>query len=156
MRAERFAKAMSMLNNGPDMGPRHAADNYDWAALGEKVVMVDVGGSHGDVSVAVARKFPNVTCIVQDSAKVIASSKIPAELQEQISFMAHDFFTEQPVKDADVYFFKWIFHDWSDQYAIKILRALIPALKKGARIVVSDFVVPEPGTVPIQLERMMR
>lgn len=57
---------------------------------------------------------------------------------------------------ADVYFFKWIFHDWSDKYCIKILRALIPALKKGARIVVNEFIVPAPGTLPTHLEAGIR
>jgi len=70
--------------------------------------------------------------------------------------MAHDFLTEQPVKYADVYFFRWIFHNWSDKYCIKILRNLIPALKVNARIVINDNVLPEPGTMPIFREERLR
>ena len=70
--------------------------------------------------------------------------------------MAHDFFTEQPVKDADVYFFKWIFHDWSDKYSIKILRSLIPALKKGSKIILNEYVIPQPGEVSLLKEREIR
>ncbi|EME44652.1 hypothetical protein DOTSEDRAFT_24658 [Dothistroma septosporum NZE10] len=50
--------------------------------------------------------------------------------------MPHDFFSEQYVKNADVYFFRFIFHNLADKYAVKILHALIPALKAGARIVI--------------------
>jgi len=70
--------------------------------------------------------------------------------------MEHDFLTEQPVKNADVYFFRWIFHNWSDKYCIKILRSLIPALKTNARIVINDNVLPEPGVMPNFREERLR
>ena len=60
--------------------------------------------------------------------------------------MAHDFFKEaQPVHGADVYFFRFIFHNWPDKYCLKILRSLIPALKTGAKVVIIDYVLPGPG-----------
>jgi hypothetical protein len=55
--------------------------------------------------------------------------------------MAHDFFTPQTVV-ADVYLLRWILHNWSDKYCMRILRALIPALKPGARVVVNEDVRP--------------
>jgi len=70
--------------------------------------------------------------------------------------MAHDFLTEQHVKNADIYFFRWIFHNWSDKYCIQILRNLIPALKTNARIVINDNVLPEPGTMAIFREEKLR
>ena len=70
--------------------------------------------------------------------------------------MVHDFFKPQPVSGADVYFFRWIFHNWSDKYCIQILRNLIPALKRGARVIISDAVLPEPGEIPKKLESQMR
>jgi hypothetical protein len=53
--------------------------------------------------------------------------------------MQHDFFTPQPVKDADIYLYRWIFHNWDDEKSISILRNLIPALKKGAMIQVEGM-----------------
>lgn len=44
---------------------------------------------------------------------------------------------------ANVYFLRWITHDWSDKYALMILRNLIPALKDGARIIVYDRVLSD-------------
>jgi hypothetical protein len=69
--------------------------------------------------------------------------------------MLHDFFTPQPVTHADVYFFRWIFHNWPD-YGIRILRNLILALKAGARIVVNDNVLPQPGTLANWKEERVR
>lgn len=59
--------------------------------------------------------------------------------------MNHDFWREQPVKDADVFYFRWVFHDCSDSHAVRILRLLIPALKKGTRIFIDDICVPPGG-----------
>jgi chemotaxis methyl-accepting protein methylase len=120
------------------------------------VTVVDVGGSYGDVAISLARKYPKMTCIVQDLPKVISSAKIPEGLEKQLTFMGHDFFKEQPVKNADVYFLKWILHDWSDTYCNKILKALTPAMKKGARVVINEFILPEPGTVPLNEESTLR
>lgn len=67
-----------------------------------------------------------------------------ADLQQRITFREHDFFQPQPVHDADVYFFCHVLHDWSDEDCIRIIRALLPALKNGARVLVSEGVMPEP------------
>lgn len=69
--------------------------------------------------------------------------------------MAHDFFTPQPIK-ADMYFFRWIFHNWSDAYCVRILQALIPGLKPGAKVIVSEAVMPGPDGRPKKMEAMIR
>lgn len=70
--------------------------------------------------------------------------------------MPHDFFAPQPVSDADVYLFSQIFHDWSDSYVVKILRATIPSMKLGAKIVIRDMVLPPPGVLPSWVDKEMR
>lgn len=96
--------------------------------------------------------------VVQDLEPVItdAQEHIPADIASRVSFMTHDFFTAQPVVGADVYFFRWIFHNWSDKYSIKILRSLIPALKRDAKIIISDAVLPGPDEMPKGMEARMR
>ena len=69
--------------------------------------------------------------------------------------MAHDFFNDQPVI-ADVYLFRNIFHTWADSQVVKILKATIPALRPGARIVVNDYLVPEPKTMSSLKEKSVR
>ncbi|KAI1819381.1 S-adenosyl-L-methionine-dependent methyltransferase [Xylaria intraflava] len=135
-RAERFG----MYFCHPDESPLVLVDNYQWA---EKRTMVDVGGSHGHIVRSIAERFPHMKCFVQDLPDTVAvgAARLPVELKDRVIFMAHDFFTEQPVK-ADVYYFRSIFHNWADEYCIKILQNLVPALERGARVVIHDRILP--------------
>ena len=153
----RFKDAMSFLQTFPGLENSYLLTGFDWASLGEATV-VDVGGSLGIVSCDIAKRFPDLRFIVQDLPKVIehAKTKFPAELAGRVTFMAHDFFTEQPVKNADIYYFLWILHDWSDKYCIKILKALVPAMKPGARILLSERCLEPPCTLPLRQERWNR
>jgi len=146
-RITRFSGAMKSLMTGEGYELSYLINNYDWATLNsQSAKIVDLGGSHGDVSIALARHYPNLTFIVQDLPNAIASAKpIPTDLANRITLRTHDFTKPQPVKGADLYLFRWIMHNHSDKYATTILRALIPALKKGARILVNDYCLPEPG-----------
>ncbi|PYH83237.1 S-adenosyl-L-methionine-dependent methyltransferase [Aspergillus uvarum CBS 121591] len=80
-------------------------------------------------------------------------ARVPADVAARVTGMAHDFLTPQPVHGADVYLLRWILHDWSDTYAVKILRNLTPALTPGARVVVNDICIPEPGVLGPKAER---
>ncbi|CAF9929953.1 MAG: hypothetical protein GOMPHAMPRED_005523 [Gomphillus americanus] len=111
-----------------------------------------VGGSNGFVAIALAEAFSNLKCIVQDLPTVVKDMKAPANLSGRIEFLAHDFFEPQPVKNADVYFFRWILHNWPDKYAVRILQSLIPALKVGAKIIVYDEVLPPHGVLPEEMD----
>lgn len=63
--------------------------------------------------------------------------------------MNSDFFTPQPVT-ADVYYLRWILHNWPDKYCVEILRNLRPALKPGAMIVIHEQVLPtDIGEMPV-------
>ena len=148
---------MSWFNTGPGLEPIHVLDNYPWESIGAGTV-VDVGGGYGSFSIALAQRFSSIRCIVQDRSEVVreARTKLPSDLAERISFMEHDFFTEQPVKDADLFFLRWILHDWSDMHAIRILQSLIPTLKPGTKVLVNEYVIPAPGTVPPYREKLLR
>lgn len=148
---------MSLFSMGPGYAPKWLVENYPWKRLGAGT-LVDVGGSNGEYSIAIAQNYPRIKVIIQDRLDVVtkAKSNAPTQRADRISFMAHDFFLEQPIKDADVYLMRWILHDWSDTYAIRILRALIPALKKGAKIVLHEYIVPEPGETLTLQDKTLR
>lgn len=55
-----------------------------------------------------------------------------------------------------MYLFRWVFHNWPDKYCIRILQTLIPALHKGARVLIMDSVMPPVGGAPLALEREKR
>ncbi|KND86898.1 6-hydroxytryprostatin B O-methyltransferase [Tolypocladium ophioglossoides CBS 100239] len=117
-------------------------DALDWAGAG-KATVVDLGGSGGHDDVPLAEHFPDLTIVVQDLPSCQAKfddGYISDELKKRISFVAHDFFTPQPIQ-AEIYLFKWVFYDWSPKEITKIIKALIPALKPGARILVLDLIV---------------
>lgn len=68
--------------------------------------------------------------------------------------MAHDFFQKQSVKGAGVYLICNVLHDWSDKYAANILSNLIPALKKGSKVLVCNRLLPAPCALsPYQVRR---
>ena len=140
----------------------------DWAGAG-KATVVDVscsaltcaikrlmfdqlGGSGGHDDVPLAEKFPDLKIIVQDLPSCqpkFDDGYISDELKKRVSFLAHDFFTPQPVQ-ADIYLFKWVFYDWSNKDIVKIIKALVPALRPGARVLVLDLMVavgPEAAAV---------
>lgn len=155
--AKRYSLAMQAHGGGEGFAISHTVEGYPWGELGEATV-VDMGGNQGYVSFAIAEKFPKLKFIVQDTAGMRTPStigKVPENLSDRVQLTTHDFFTPQTV-EAQVYFFRWIFHGFSEKYCVKILQALIPALKKGARVVINDGTLPEPGTAGILEEKSMR
>ena len=117
-----------------------------------------MGGNQGYISIAIAEKFPDLKFIVQDTAGMRTPEtigKIPDHLADRVSLTTHDFFTPQTV-EAEVYFFRSIFHGFADKYCVKILQALRPALRKGAKVVINDGALPEPLTAGYIEERSLR
>ena len=144
---------MSFFTTGDGYSLRHLIDGYPWETIAPGRV-VDLGGSHGDAAFALARKYPTLHLIVEELPQVVANAKEEEGLD--VKFMAHDLFEQQPIHAADVYLFRWIFHNWPDKYCVKALKALVPALKRGARVLVMDFVMPQPGLIPNDLDRKLR
>lgn len=133
----------------------YAQRGFDWAGLGRGTV-VDMGGGLGGVSKALARGFTELRFVVQDRAEVVANAVVEDDLEKRLEFQVHDFFSPQPVKDADAYFFRRVMMEWNDKQVIQILSALKPALKVGAMVQIQDFFVPEPGRCPLWQERQFR
>ncbi|KAF2258862.1 sterigmatocystin 8-O-methyltransferase precursor [Lojkania enalia] len=155
-RVERFSNAMTLFSLGPGYGPEALLHYFSSNHLTDGT-LIDVGGSHGAFSIPLVQKFPNLRAIVQDRPEVVETSRknVPEEVKDRVEFMPHDFFKVQPVK-ANIYLLRWVLHDWSDQYCLKILRALIPALQPGARILVHEWIVPEPHQSSLHIQGSMR
>ena len=167
-RQSRYSKGMTRFSSRPELAAVHIANGFDWASLkclgasdapdstaseDRKPTVLDVGGSYGTSAIAIAKEFPQLKLIVQDRPEVVESGEkalqenceVPHDVKERITFMKHNFFDSQPVKGAEVYLFRFIMHDWSDKYCVKILQALIPALEKGSRVIIADTILPESG-----------
>ena len=147
---------MAVFTTGKGFEATHVINGFDWNSLCNASV-VDIGGSRGHIGIEIARHFPLLHVTVQDLESTVsgAESEVPPEAAGRVHFMAHDFFVEQPVV-ANVYFLRWILHNWSDKYCIKILRSLIPALRPGAQVIVQEICMPEPGTIVNWREKQLR
>ncbi|KAH9890829.1 sterigmatocystin 8-O-methyltransferase [Xylariomycetidae sp. FL2044] len=167
-RAKRLASAVQAHNHFPGYAATDVPQLYDWASLrgqhnddvGE-LLIVHVGGSRGEVVAELAKKLQQqqVKLLVQDMEMLIRNAKasLPLEVRDRIDFVAHRGpFDTQTVAAADAYLFRLVFQIWPDQQAVQILRAQIPALRPGAKILIQDTVAPEPGEIPLWRERELR
>lgn len=156
MRASRFANAMKIFATRPDYDPSYITDHYDWAALGQAQV-VDIGGGRGHIARCLARRFQDLNIIVQDMDKVIenAETELEEDVRDRVTFMIHDLFAPQTVQ-ADVFFLRWVLHNWPDGYCVMILRALVPVLRPGVKIIIQETLLPEPGSVALWREKYLR
>lgn len=57
---------------------------------------------------------------------------------------------------AALYLFRSVLLNWPDKFVIKFLRNLIPALKPGARVLINEGCLPEPGELSAWDERILR
>ena len=159
-----FSAYMRNVRSSDGVALRHLTAGFAWDTIRENGVVVDVGGSVGGAAIALVEAFPHLKLVVQDlpanvdNGRKALESSPNASLTERITFQGHDFMTPQPVLDADVYFLRMILHDWPDAQAAKILRNLVVAMKDRpkSRILIMDTVLPEPGSVPVSIERLVR
>lgn len=154
-RRKAFSKVMSYMQSRPGFGftSSHLLAAFDWNSVGK---VVDIGGGLGDTGKDIVRNTKATECVVQDLPDVIAEAEQEVEFDGRLRFMGHNFFEEQPLKDADVYFFRWVLHDWSDMHATNILRSLVPALKPGSSVIIQEFIIPPSGSVPFYHEKTIR
>ncbi|KAL2163196.1 hypothetical protein VTH06DRAFT_5252 [Thermothelomyces fergusii] len=146
-RPEHGLFGLAMVGGGRVYGEAHLYD-FPWASLGSATV-VDVGGGMGGFSLQLSQIYPDLKFVVQDRGPVLQQAKTelwPRENPEALSsgrvtFQEHDFFNENPVKGADVYWLRYIIHDWSDDYCVNILRAIRAAMGPRSRIIICDQVM---------------
>ena len=81
--------------------------------------------------------------------------QVPEHLSARVELTAHDCFKPQPV-EAEVYFFRQVFHAFSDKYAVTALKALVPVMRPGARVVINDYILPQPGVLSQSDEKSVR
>ncbi|ATY59545.1 O-family 2 [Cordyceps militaris] len=156
-RMKRYGLAMKAQGGRDGFDLSHTTNGYPWSELGAARV-VDIGGSQGHVSFALAEAFPQLSFTVQEKPELRTDKtigQVPQHLAARVELTAHDCFLPQPV-EARVYFFRHVFHAFSDKYAVAALRALVPAMTPGARVVINDYVLPAPGVLSQSDEKAVR
>lgn len=134
---EVFSKAMGSYTND-EIGMIMAMETLD---LGGIEKMADVGGSYGDLLMAILDKHPQMQGVLFDQNAVVER----VEATAQMAVKGGDFFTSVPV-GCDGYFLKHILHDWDDDLCVRILGNIVEVMKPGARIFIGEFgPVPAPN-----------
>lgn len=100
--------------------------------------------------------------VVQDGSRdMLAQGKalLSPDIRERVTFMQHDFFSPQPLRDASAFFIRQCTHNWCDRDVITIFRSFVPGLEgspPGTPLLINDTVMPEPGTWPAHAEKAIR
>ncbi|KAF2867548.1 sterigmatocystin 8-O-methyltransferase [Massariosphaeria phaeospora] len=154
---EQYAQYMKNQAATEGLSPMHLVRGFDWASLGD-VTVIDVGGSLGHASAALAAEFPELNFVVQDlpatveKARSLSPTLFSPSVLERISYQEHDFFQPQPQpsgRKPDVFLLRMILHDWKDDDAAKILKNLASAMgpkvrnKHEPRMIIMDIVMPD-------------
>jgi hypothetical protein len=85
-------------------------------------------------------RHSQVRGILLDLPDVVAGAPdllADAGLQDRCRIVAGDFFQSVPA-GGSVYLLSWILHDWPDEQAVRILRAVRQAMPPAARLVIVD------------------
>ncbi|KAF3765301.1 putative O-methyltransferase [Cryphonectria parasitica EP155] len=143
-RGRRFSAGMRYFGRGSGWDLEHLVKSYPWHDVDVAgATFVDIGGGYGTVSQVLAASTNHIKFLVQDLPHTVkqGAAALPNPLRSRIFFEEHDFLTPQTHKGTDVFFLRWILHNWGDQNALQILRSLIPGMKHGTRVVIYEFVL---------------
>ncbi|GFP90739.1 caffeic acid 3-o-methyltransferase 1 [Phtheirospermum japonicum] len=127
-----FNQAMSNLSI---MVMNKILETYN--GFGDFNSVVDVGGGTGATLNMIISKYSSIKGINFDLPQVIEH----APPYPGVEHIAGNMFVSVP--KADAIFLKWIFHDWSDEHCIKILKNCYESLPENGKLIWVDAVVPE-------------
>lgn len=111
-----------------------------------EVAIVDIAGGQGHIMEHVRKQNPGIKgrFIVQDLPSTFEAVREPPA---GVEFMSYDMFTPQPIRDAYVYHYRHIFHDWNDEDASRFLKQVVDILwerqRPGAKLLLVDLVLPD-------------
>ncbi|EJC99901.1 S-adenosyl-L-methionine-dependent methyltransferase [Fomitiporia mediterranea MF3/22] len=147
-RRKRFAIVMTIANKTHT--PASILAGFDWATLPDGSIVVDVGGGLGHVALEIAKVYPRLQMVIEDRPLVIEEAKqfwqenLPTHVSNgHVHFIGTDFFEAQPSLPGtvSVFLLRMIIHDWSDKYAVMILRHLRAVAGPSTRLVIIDSIL---------------
>jgi hypothetical protein len=130
----------AMTNFGQENSPA-VIEAYDFSGIHK---IVDVGGSHGSLLLAILQVHPEMTGVLFDLPHVAESARqkiAEAGFAQRCEIVKGDFFVSLPA-GGDAYLLRWIIHDWDDERAVKILRNCRSAMNKTARLLLVEAIIP--------------
>jgi len=115
--------------------------------LSDVNLLVDVGGGHAGLLVAVLKAHPRLRAVLLEQASALDGARqnlAAARLTSRAEVVEGDFFDAVP-SGGNLYILKSVVHAWPDDEAVSILGNCAVALGRGGRVCVVERVIPEEG-----------
>jgi orsellinic acid C2-O-methyltransferase len=107
--------------------------------------IVDLGGGHGSLLLAILKAHPGPRGVLFDLSHAMEGARRAIEesgLAVRCDLVCGDFFESVP-GEADAYILKSVLHDWDRERGLRILRNCRQAMRPTARLLIIEPVVPE-------------
>ncbi|KAJ4335838.1 hypothetical protein N0V87_005820 [Didymella glomerata] len=111
----------------------------------DEILYVDVAGGRGHDLLDFKAKFSDYPgkYVLMDLPHVVEDKTLTLDGVEKKSF---NFFQDQVVPNARIYYMKFILHDWNEELCLKLLKNVTAGMKKGySTLIVEDFILPVKG-----------
>lgn len=115
---------------------------YDFNAS-QKII--DVGGGLGSMISAILQANPNLSGVLFDAPSVIEKAKdylAQTGVADRCETIGGDFFEAVPT-GGDLYYMRWIIHDWDDDLSITILKNIRQVIPENGKLLLLEAVVPD-------------
>ncbi|GKT46256.1 methyltransferase fsa4 [Colletotrichum spaethianum] len=151
-KVKRFMKGMELVQQ---FIPLEGIYDFSWVEAKllkehNRPIFVDVGGSKGHAIKAILKEntfLPAERVVLQDRDDVIEQVTALKDPElERVKLQVHDFYTEQPVKNALIYWIRRCLHDYGDDDSVKILSQLSDAMGSDSKVLVVEYVLQSPPT----------
>jgi O-methyltransferase len=129
-----FDEAMAGKAQGHVAGILAAYDFSRFTCIG------DIGGGRGHLLGAVLDAYPSASGVLFDLPHVIEQAADLAS--ERLVLQTGDFFYDA-LPACDAYLLMEVIHDWNDDDAVAILRAIRRAAPRGATLLVIEQMIPD-------------
>lgn len=137
-----FDRAMKSLS-----GAQVGAILSDWNPPSPNITLCDIGGGIGTTLAFFLLHYPNMKGIVFDQESVIPRGIEFAKdknLLDRVQYVGGNFFHSPwptQLQTCNVFFLKFILHDWADEESITILKNIQNLAQKGSKIVIAEHVI---------------
>ncbi|ORX89365.1 S-adenosyl-L-methionine-dependent methyltransferase [Basidiobolus meristosporus CBS 931.73] len=150
-----FSDSMIGLSELTNFG---LVEDYDWSRHNGQTV-ADIGGGTGGFLRYLLKNRTELRGKLFDREAVIEQAK-PAweknhpELLDRVTFQPGDFF-KSVCPGADVYFMRWILHDWTDEQSIQILKCVRAAIPPNGLLLIADIVMSRDANTSDRIANQM-